>query len=277
MSVELAALETNHTWNIEPLPPGKKIVGCKWLYKVKYLANGDVDRYKTRLVATGFTQTAGLDYFETFAPVAKMSTLRILLTFVAKKNWCIMQLDVTNTFLHGVLDEEVYMALPPGYSLSSELLSMFPNQRLVCGILKSIYGLKQAHRQWFIALTNALLKFGFVLLVSDSSLFQFQSGTSVAYILIYVDDMLLTGNNADLLDEVIRFLATYFKIKYLEPLNYFLGLELHGTAQGIFLNQYKYMLDIVKDCGFLMLNPHVFLCISITFFSVILLLLFFEM
>lgn len=99
MSVELEALEANHTWSIEPLPSSKKIVGCKWFYKFKYLFNGDVDRYKARLVTKRFTQTAELNYFETFTAVAKMSTLRLLLTMTAKHNWYIKQLDVTNAFL----------------------------------------------------------------------------------------------------------------------------------------------------------------------------------
>lgn len=127
-----------------------------------------------------------------FAPVVKMSSLRILLTLAAKHNWFLKQLDMTNVFLHGMLDEEVYMALPPGYLPSLELQAKFPGHRLVCRLIKSIYGLKQASRQWFIALSNALLKFDFKQLVSDSSLFRFQQGNSVAYILIYVDDMLLT-------------------------------------------------------------------------------------
>lgn len=147
MSVELAALEVNNTWELKPLPNGKKIVECRWLYKIKYLPNGTVDRYKARLVVKGFTQTEGLDYFKTFAHVAKMSTLRILLTLAAKHNWCIKQLDVTNAFLHDFLDEEVYMDLSPGYIPPSAVQSRFTNQRLVCRLINSIYGLKQAPRQ----------------------------------------------------------------------------------------------------------------------------------
>ncbi|KAL8126916.1 hypothetical protein AgCh_014006 [Apium graveolens] len=206
MSVELAALEANHTWSVEPFPPGKKIVECKWLYKVEYLPNGAVDRYKALLVAKGFTQTAGLDYFETFAPVAKMATLRILLTLAAKRGWCVKQPDVTNAFLHGIVNEEVDMALPPGYTPSSQLFSVLPVKIWVCRLLKYIYGLKQAPHQWFIALSQALLRFGFVQLASDSSLFQLTRAGDVAYVLIYVDDMLLTGSNFTLLDEIVTFL-----------------------------------------------------------------------
>lgn len=249
MSVELAALEANNTWEVQPLPHGKKIVGCKWLFKVKYLANGEVDRYKARLAVKGFTQTEGLDYFDTFAPVAKISTLRILLALAIKHCWFLKQLDVTNAFLHGILYEEVYMALPPGYIPSSELQARFPGQLLVFKLIKSIYGLKQAPRQWFLALSTALIKFGFVQLISDSSLFRFQQGNSVTYLLIYVDDMVLFGNDSKLLDEIVVFLGNYFKIKDLGPLNYFLGLELVRSDKGIFVHQRKYVVDIVTDAG----------------------------
>ncbi|XP_074378464.1 putative mitochondrial protein AtMg00820 [Apium graveolens] len=101
MNTELAALEANATWKIVPLPAGKPVVSCKWLYKVKYLPNGEVDQFKARLVAKNFTQTAGLDYFDTFAPVAKMATLRVVLPLATKYNWSLKQLDVTIAFLHG--------------------------------------------------------------------------------------------------------------------------------------------------------------------------------
>lgn len=170
-----------------------------------------------------------------------MSTVRILLTLAAKLNWFIKQLDVTNAFLHGLLDEEVYMSLPPGYIPPAEIQERFANLRLVCRLIKSIYGLKQAPRQWFIALSNALVKFGFVQLLSDSSLFCFQSDKSVAYLLIYVDDMFLTGNDSSLLAEVVEFLGTQFQIKDLGSIHYFLGLELSRSAKGNYVHQHKYV------------------------------------
>lgn len=142
--MELAALEANSTWEIVPLPSNKKPMGCKWLYKIKDLQDGQIDRFKARLVAKGFTQTANIDYFETFAPVAKMTTFRLLLAMAAMSNWSVTQLDVTNAFLHGLLDQEVYMSIPPGYTIPSHIFSKYAGQKLVCRLLKSLYGLKQA-------------------------------------------------------------------------------------------------------------------------------------
>ena len=119
MQDELQALAANNTWQLTPLPPGKKTIGCKWVYKIKYHSDGTVERHKARVVAKGFTQLEGLDFLDTFAPVAKLTTLRLLLAIATTKNWILKQLDVNNAFLHGDLHEEIYMTPPPGLSLPS--------------------------------------------------------------------------------------------------------------------------------------------------------------
>lgn len=147
MVAEIRALEENHTWDIVPRPPDKNIVDCKWLFKVKYTSEGVVDKYKARLVAKGFTQTIGVDYFETYAPVAKMTTVRAVLALAAKFNWHLHQMDVNNAFLHGELTEEIYMKLPPGFQQLSSVSGtqqLSTGVELVCRLKKSIYGLKQA-------------------------------------------------------------------------------------------------------------------------------------
>ena len=139
MKDEIKALNTNETWCITDLPPGKKSIGCKWLYKLKFNADGKIKCYKARLMAKGYTQVEGIDYHENFSPVAKITTIRLLIAVTAAKNWHLDQLDVNNAFVHGDLDEEVYMDLPQG------LCTEKPNQ--VCRLKKSLYGLKQASRQ----------------------------------------------------------------------------------------------------------------------------------
>ncbi|CAJ2640820.1 unnamed protein product [Trifolium pratense] len=116
MDLEMEALDKNNTWELVSLPNGKKPVGCKWVYTVKYKADGSIERYKARLVAKGFTQTYGIDYSETFAPVAKMNTVRVILSLAANYNWNLQQFDVKNAFLHGELEEEIYMDVPPWIS-----------------------------------------------------------------------------------------------------------------------------------------------------------------
>lgn len=147
MNEELKALESNDTWTVCSLPPGKHAIGCKWVYKLKFNADGTLERHKARLVAKGYTQQEGIDFADTFSPVAKMTTVKTLLSVSAAKNWSLTQLDISNAFLNGELHEEIYMTLPPGYT-PKEGESLPPNA--VCKLRKSLYGLKQASRQWFL-------------------------------------------------------------------------------------------------------------------------------
>jgi len=139
MKKELEALQANKTWYLTKLPNNKVPIDCKWVYKIKYKSDGSIERYKTRLVAKGYTQIEGIDYLDTFSPVAKLTTVRLLLALAATQHWYLHQLDVDNAFLHGDLIEEVYMLPPPGLIL--------PQSNQVCKLTKSLYGLKQASRQ----------------------------------------------------------------------------------------------------------------------------------
>ena len=152
MSDELAALERTSTWELVPLPPGAVPITCKWVYKVKTRSDGSVERYKARLVARGFQQEHGRDYDETFAPVAHMTTIRTLVAVAAVRRWSLSQLDVKNAFLHGDLQQEVYMVPPPGFAVSPGL---------VCRLRRALYGLKQAPRAWFERFSTAVTAAGF--------------------------------------------------------------------------------------------------------------------
>lgn len=241
MKNEIEALERNMTWTLERLPPSKRAIDSKWVYKIKYKPTGEVERFKARLVAKGFTQVEGVDFHETFAPVAKLVTVRSLLAVAVKKNWALHQLDVNNAFLHGDLEEEVYMKIPQGFAKEGD--------DRVCRLRKSLYGLRQASRNWHHKFTRALLDIGFYQTRADHSLFIFKKGTVYISALIYVDDIILTGNDDVKIDEVKRYLDECFSIKDLGPLKYFLGIEVARTPDGLVLSQRKYTLDILEDSG----------------------------
>ncbi|KAJ9542449.1 LOW QUALITY PROTEIN: hypothetical protein OSB04_028955 [Centaurea solstitialis] len=240
MKREIRALEENGTW-ILICRKEKQAIVSKWVYKVKYRPNGEVERYKARLVAKGFTQQEGVDYHDTFAPVAKLVTVRTLLAVAVKKDWIINQLDVNNAFLHGDLDEEVYMKIPHGFSKEKETR--------VCKLKKSLYGLKQASRNWYQKFTTSLLNMGFKQCKADYSLFIRKQKNSFVAALIYVDDVIIVGNDRDRIQAIKNELDKQFSIKDLGNLKYFLGIEVTRTSEGLVLSQRKYTLDILEDCG----------------------------
>ncbi|WVZ13411.1 hypothetical protein V8G54_010977 [Vigna mungo] len=219
MIAEIQALQRNDTWSLVKLPPNKKVVGCKWVYKTKLHAAGSVERHKARLVAKGFSQTEGMDFFETFSPVVKLTTVIFLISIALSRNWFLYQLDVDNAFLHGDLDED------------------------------SLYGLRQASRQWNSKLTSALLSYGFLQSSADHSLFTYHSFDSFIALLVYVDDIVLAGDNMQAINDVKQFLHHKFSIKDLGSLKFFLGFEVARSQQGLVLNQRKYCLEILTEFG----------------------------
>ncbi|KAJ9538691.1 hypothetical protein OSB04_031424 [Centaurea solstitialis] len=248
MEQELQAMKDNNTWSIVSLPPGKNVVGCRWVYKVKLKADGTIERYKARLVAKGFTQQEGVDYLETYSPVAKPATIKTMLALAAIQDWRLVQLDVNNAFLHGDLDEEVYMKIPQGLSIKGA-------SDLVCKLHKSIYGLKQSSRQWYAKFSNFLMNIGFIQSKADYSLFYKGSGSTYVAVLVYVDDIILAGPSQNLIDEVKIQLSNTFKLKDLGDLKYFLGLEVARSKRGIFVSQRHYALQLLEDMGLLAAKP----------------------
>ncbi|GAU23080.1 hypothetical protein TSUD_183800 [Trifolium subterraneum] len=219
-STKLSALKNTNTWVLAPLPAHKRAIGCKWVFKLKLHADG---------------------------PVVKMTTIRVLLTIAASQHWPLYQLDVNTAFLHGDLNEEVYIKPPPGLDL--------PHPNLVCKLQKSLYGLKQASHQWHTKLTETLLASGYVQSKSDYSLFTKHSTSDFTVILVYVDDLVLGGTDEHEITAVKTLLHNKFSIKDLGVLKYFLGFEVARTKQGISLCQRKYTLDLLSDVGLLGTKP----------------------
>jgi hypothetical protein len=232
MEEEIRALKLNQTWKLVPRPPATNVVGSKWLFHTKYHLDGSIDRLKARLVAKGYTQLYGLDFNDTFSPVVRASTVRIVLSIAVSRGWNMRQLDVKIAFMYGLLQEQVYMEQPPSYANSSH-----PNH--VCRLKKTIYGLKQTPRAWFHQFSDFLLTIGFNSSQADSSLFVYSSAHEIIYLLLYVDDIIITGSNMSLIGTFIRKLRHEFSMKDLGTLNYFLGLEVTHSATGIFLIQLK--------------------------------------
>ncbi|KAK4401408.1 Retrovirus-related Pol polyprotein from transposon RE2 [Sesamum angolense] len=247
MNKELEALKANDTWILTSLPPGKQTIGSRWVFKLKLNPDGSVERYKARLVAKGYNQIEGVDYFDSFSPVAKSVTVRIFLALAVSRSWPLLQFDVNNAFLHGSLDEDVYMEPPQGF------VGAAPGQ--VCKLQKSLYGLKQASRQWNLELTTKLLDFGFSQSTHEHCLFIKSSDSEFTALLVYVDDILLTGNSESALHAVRDYLDDLFTIKDLGQAKYFLGLELARSSHGLQVSQHKYLQDILADTSMLAAKP----------------------
>ncbi|KAL0331149.1 UNVERIFIED_CONTAM: Retrovirus-related Pol polyprotein from transposon RE2 [Sesamum angustifolium] len=206
MAEELKALEINNTWEVTSLPAGKKTIGSRWVYKLKLNPDGSVNRHKARLVAKGYNQIEGVDYMESFSPVAKTVTVRIFLGIALAYSWPVHQLDINNAFLHGFLDEQVYMSPPDGYPVQ-------PGQ--VCKLKWSLYGLKQASRQWNQEFTSKLAEFGFTQSVHDHCLFIKTTTDGFLALLVYVDDILVMGPSESLIMEVKSYLDALSPLKIL--------------------------------------------------------------
>lgn len=240
MSEELAALERTNTWDVVPLPSHAVPITCKWVYKVKTKSDGQVERYKARLVARGFQQAHGRDYDETFAPVAHMTTVRTLIAVAATRSWTISQMDVKNAFLHGDLHEEVYMHPPPGVEAP-------PGH--VFRLRRALYGLKQAPRAWFARFSSVVLAAGFSPSDHDPALFIHTSSRGRTLLLLYVDDMLITGDDLEYIAFVKGKLSEQFMMSDLGPLSYFLGIEVTSTVDGYYLSQHRYIEDLLAQSG----------------------------
>ncbi|CAM8910558.1 unnamed protein product [Rhodiola kirilowii] len=238
MEEEFSALCRTHTWQLVPRPPGTNVVGSKWVFKTKHRPDGSIDKHKARLVARGFAQQAGIDYQETFSPVIKPATIRLVLTIAVSRGWYLRQIDVSNAFLHGHLTQDIYMQQPPGFEDPR-----FPSY--VCKLQRTIYGLKQSPRAWFARLSERLYQLGFSSSRADVSLFIFNKNGVTIFMLVYVDDIVIAGSHYAAFDQLVKSLSETFPIKDFGKLNFFLGLEAAYNSGGLTLTQHKYALDLL--------------------------------
>nr|KYP37068.1 Retrovirus-related Pol polyprotein from transposon TNT 1-94 [Cajanus cajan] len=213
MQAEIKALHDNNTWKLVELPSGRKPIRCRCVIRIKENSDGSINKYKAN-----FHQQPGLDFSETFSSVVKPVTIRIVLSLAVSFQWPLRQLDINNAFLNGMLEEDIYMSQPPGFIEPG-------NKHLVCKLQKSLYGLKQAPCAWFDRLTSVLLMLGFSKSKCNPSLFIFSTPTATVYMLVYVDDIILTGNFPSLLQKLVNQLNEIFSLRGLGTLDYFLGIE----------------------------------------------------
>ncbi|OWZ15685.1 Integrase, catalytic core protein [Phytophthora megakarya] len=244
------SLIAHGTWKLVKLPKGKRALTSKWIFKIKYDALGNIERYKARLVIRGYEQIKYIDYEEIFAPVIRLESLRLLLALVAINDWECEQTDVDTAFLNGDLAEEVYMIQPEGLEEAGK-------EDLVCQLLQALYGLKQAPRAWHKKLTDYLKSKGFVKLDSDSCIYVRTGGSGVAIIGIYVDDLLLIADTASRIQEMKSMLSAGFKCKDMGAVHHILGLRVkrNRALKTLSIDQTAYAKGVIEKFNLMQLNP----------------------
>lgn len=248
MDNENKSIEKNQTWTLTELPLGAKVIGVKWFYKTKYDEHGNIDKYKARLVAKGYSQKYGVDYTKVYAPVARMDTLRMIIALAAHKNWQIFQLDVKSAFLHGELNEDVYVEQPRGYEKKG-------SEHLVYKLHKALYGLKQAPRAWFSRIEAHFIDEGFQRCDSEQTLFTKRSKEGkIIIVSVYVDDLIFTGNCKIMMSEFKSSMLREFEMSDLGKMRFFLGIEVLQKSDGIYICQRKYASEVLKRFGMMESN-----------------------
>ena len=231
---EIESIMQNHTWELVDLPPGSKPLGCKWIFKRKMKTDGSIDKYKARLVAKDYKQNEGLDYFDTYSPVTRITSICMLIAIAALHNLEIHQMDVKKDFLNGDLNEEIYMDQPEGFiSLGQE--------KKVCRLVKSLYGLKQTPKQWHGKFDKVMMSNGFTINECDKCVCVKDTNNEYVIVCLYVDDMLILGSNNYIITTTKKMLFSKFNMKYLGVANVILGIKISRTSDGLILSQSHYI------------------------------------
>ncbi|KAJ9547459.1 hypothetical protein OSB04_020002 [Centaurea solstitialis] len=239
MPDKLTRFERNQVWTLVPLPNGKMAIGTKWVCRNKKDGRDVVIRNKARLVAQGYCQEEGIDYEETLAPVARLEAIRIFIAFAAHRGFKVFQMDVKSAFLNGKLKEEVYVKLPPGFESAQ-----YPNH--VYFLDKALYGLKQAPRVWYKRLSTFLISNGFHRGTTDITLFYKKHDDDILLVQIYVDDIIFGSTDLSMCKDFESLMQKEFEMSMMGELNFFLGLQVKQCTEGIFINQSKYVNDLLK-------------------------------
>ncbi|XP_074379364.1 retrovirus-related Pol polyprotein from transposon TNT 1-94 isoform X2 [Apium graveolens] len=239
MKEELKMIEKNQTWELVDRPKHKKAIGVKWVYRTKFNPDGSINKYKARLVVKGYAQIYGVDFSETFAPVARMETIRMLLALAAQKGWTVHQMDVKSAFLNGVLEEEIFVEQPEGFVCKGQ-------EDKVYRLIKALYGCRQAPRTWYSRIDTHLLSLGFVKSLSEATLYVKKSDFEILVVSLYVDDLLVTGSNLKQIDNFKEEMKAAFEMTDLGKMTFFLGMEVQQNTNEIFICQKKYAKEILK-------------------------------
>ena len=243
MIEEMRTIEHNQTWELVDLPEDESPIGLKWVFRLKYHEDESIQKYKARLVAKGYAQHQGIDFDETFSPVARFETVRTVLCLAASLKLPIYQFDVKSAFLNGELEEEVYVSQPEGFVIQG-------SETKVYRLKKALYGLKQAPRAWYKRIDSYFLKNGFERSENEPTLYvkRHDSG-DFCIVCIYVDDMIYLGSSESLVDEFKLCMEKEFEMTDLGKLQFFLGLEVKQGEDGIFVSQRKYARDLLFKFG----------------------------
>ncbi|WJX13359.1 hypothetical protein P8452_03755 [Trifolium repens] len=242
MQEELNQFKRNDVWDLVPPPPSHQVIGTRWVFRNKLDENGVIIRNKARLVAQGYNQEEGIDYEETYAPVARLEAIRLLLAYACNMNFKLYQMDVKSAFLNGYINEEVYVKQPPGFEDNEHPDYVFKLKR-------ALYGLKQTPRAWYDRLSKFLIKNGYSRGKVDTTLFIKRKGKDVLLVQIYVDDIIFGSTNPSLVKSFSSLMQGEFEMSMMGELTYFLGLQIKQLEEGTFIYQTKYCLELLKKFG----------------------------